>query len=118
MSPEEVKAARLELGLTQAELAERLRLSGANAGDTVRSWESGKRPISGPAQVAIEYMLKDPLRPNILEAIASGDVSKVIAILDPVAKRATRNASEKAGRLGVPVADGREGERRKPARDR
>jgi DNA-binding transcriptional regulator YiaG len=57
--PEQVKEARLRLELTQAELAERLRLAPATGKDTVRSWESGKRPITGPAQVAIEYMLRE-----------------------------------------------------------
>ena len=59
MTPADIKAARQRLGLTQAGLAGRLRLSGANAADTVRSWEAGRRPISGPAQVAIEMMLKE-----------------------------------------------------------
>jgi DNA-binding transcriptional regulator YiaG len=58
MQPEEVKAARKALGLTQEGLAAALRLQGVNAKDTVRSWESGNRPISGPAAVAIAYMLR------------------------------------------------------------
>jgi DNA-binding transcriptional regulator YiaG len=58
-TPEQVKAARARLGLTQAELADRLRLAPATGKDTVRSWESGKRPITGPAQVAIEFMLRE-----------------------------------------------------------
>lgn len=57
MSPEDVRTARQRLGLTQAELAERLRLAAATGKDTVRAWESGKRSITGPAQVAIEFML-------------------------------------------------------------
>lgn len=57
-TPERVKAARKALGLTQAQLAARLRLR-ANYGDaTVRSWEAGRREISGPAQVAIELLLQ------------------------------------------------------------
>jgi DNA-binding transcriptional regulator YiaG len=59
MTPAEVKAARKQLGLTQSQLAERLKITGKNAADTVRSWESGRRPISGPAQVAITLMLKE-----------------------------------------------------------
>lgn len=59
MRPEEVKAARLELGLTQAQLAAALGLNTTYGKDTVRSWESGRRPISGPAQVAITLMLKE-----------------------------------------------------------
>lgn len=57
MTPETIKAARLELGLTQRGLAEALRLSEPYGKDVVRSWESGRRPISGPAAVAIELML-------------------------------------------------------------
>lgn len=56
MTPSEVKAARKALGLTANGLAEALRL-GKNGGRTVRRWESGETPISGPAQVAIEMML-------------------------------------------------------------
>jgi len=59
VSPDDVRTARKRLGLTQAELAARLRLAPATGKDTVRSWESGKRPITGPAQVALEYMLRD-----------------------------------------------------------
>lgn len=55
MKPLEIKAARLALGMNQREFAEALRLSSQA---TVRSWESGRRPISGPATVAIELMLK------------------------------------------------------------
>ena len=55
MSPLEIKAARLALGMNQREFAEALRV-GSEA--VIRSWESGRRPISGPASVAIELMLK------------------------------------------------------------
>jgi DNA-binding transcriptional regulator YiaG len=55
MRPLEIKAARLALGMNQREFAEALRV-GSEA--VIRSWESGRRPISGPASVAIELMLK------------------------------------------------------------
>lgn len=58
MSGPDVKAARQRLGLTQEGLAEALLIPGPYGKDTVRSWESGRRPISGPAQVAIELMVK------------------------------------------------------------
>lgn len=58
MSPAELRIARKRLGLTQQGLAEALKLTGAYGKDTVRSWESGRRPISGPAKVAIELMVK------------------------------------------------------------
>ena len=53
MTPAEVKAVRVRLGLTQRELAEWLRLS-ANGDRSVHRWESGDTPISGPAEVALE----------------------------------------------------------------
>jgi len=56
MTPAEVCAARKALGLSQTGLAKALRL-GPNGGRTVRRWESGETPISGPAQVAIQLML-------------------------------------------------------------
>lgn len=56
MTPIEVKTARLALGMSQRELAETLRM-GLDGGRAVRRWESGDRPISGPASVAIEAML-------------------------------------------------------------
>jgi DNA (cytosine-5)-methyltransferase 1 len=58
VSPAEVTAARKRLGLSQAELAERLRM-GANGERTVRRWETGETPITGPASLALEYMLKE-----------------------------------------------------------
>jgi DNA-binding transcriptional regulator YiaG len=62
MSPAEIKEARLKLGLTQAQLAAALNLSEPYGKDVVRSWESGRRPISGPAQVAITLMLKEQMK--------------------------------------------------------
>lgn len=56
MNPDEIKAARARLGLSTNGLAEALRL-GKGGGRTVRRWEAGATPISGPAQVAIELML-------------------------------------------------------------
>jgi DNA-binding transcriptional regulator YiaG len=62
MTPEKVKKARQSLGLTQSELANWLKLASKNGGDTVRSWETQPtskrhRPITGPAQVAIEAFI-------------------------------------------------------------
>jgi DNA-binding transcriptional regulator YiaG len=58
---EQVAAARAALGLTQAELADALELGeglkAKNGKDTVRNWERGARPITGPARVAIRFML-------------------------------------------------------------
>ena len=44
---------------------------------------------------------------NIFEAIATGDVTRVIAIVDPAFKKAAREASERAHAKGIPVSDGR-----------
>ena len=48
----------MALGLTQQGLADALELDGKYSRDTVRSWENGMRPISGPAKVAIRLLLK------------------------------------------------------------
>lgn len=56
MTPQDVKDARHRLGLSAAELAKILRM-GAAGGRTVRRWESGETPITGPASVAIEALL-------------------------------------------------------------
>ena len=56
MSPDEIKAARQELGLTQRAMAEALALSNGDSA-TVRSWENGRRNPSGPVCTAIRLML-------------------------------------------------------------
>jgi DNA-binding transcriptional regulator YiaG len=56
MTPAEVRAARLALGMTQDQLAEALRMGG-DGKRAVRRWEAGEREISGPASVAIEALL-------------------------------------------------------------
>lgn len=59
MSKAEVRDARLALGFqTQQALADALGLEGTYSKDTIRSWESGKNPISGPARVALRLMLE------------------------------------------------------------
>jgi transcriptional regulator with XRE-family HTH domain len=58
MTKEEVRAARLELGLTQRQLAEALDFSATHSDATVRGWEAGRRVVGGPEGVAIRYMLK------------------------------------------------------------
>lgn len=60
MTPAEVKAARLALGFkSQEALADALGLEGKYRKDTVRSWESGRVPISGPSRLALRMMLRD-----------------------------------------------------------
>ena len=58
MTPQELKSARKRLGLTQAELA---RLLGVEP-QTVRRYETAEhhsthRPVSGPVETAVAYML-------------------------------------------------------------
>ena len=59
MSPFAVYCARRQLGLTQCGLAAMLRLANPNETGkrTIREWEKGHRPISGPASVALEALL-------------------------------------------------------------
>lgn len=68
MTPAEIKASRLRLGLTQAQLAERMRL-GKDGKRIVRGWEKGERKPSGPVLVALGYMLADcaPEGPSLAE---------------------------------------------------
>lgn len=56
-----LRAARQRLGVSAEVLAARLRLGGSG-GRTVRRWEAGEVPISGPAQVAIELLLGEAFR--------------------------------------------------------
>lgn len=56
MNSDEVRAARHMLGMTQDQLAKALRM-GLDGKRAVRRWEAGDRCISGPASVAIEFML-------------------------------------------------------------
>lgn len=48
----------MTLGLTQTQLAKRLRMKG-NGARQIRAWERGEAQITGPATVAIEYMLRE-----------------------------------------------------------
>ena len=54
---DDIRAARATLGLSAAGLADALRM-GKGGGRSVRRWEAGDGPISGPASVALELMLK------------------------------------------------------------
>jgi DNA-binding transcriptional regulator YiaG len=58
MTPNELRKARKRLGLSQAGLAEALRM-GANGGRTVRRWELGEIPVTGPASKAVELMIRE-----------------------------------------------------------
>lgn len=60
MSPPEITAIRKRYGLSQTELAAVLRISDIR---TIRRWEKGEVPISGPASIVLELMAADEL-PN------------------------------------------------------
>jgi DNA-binding transcriptional regulator YiaG len=56
VTPERIKKIRTGAGLTQAGLAAMLRLQGATGKRTVRRWESGEQPITGPASLLLELI--------------------------------------------------------------
>lgn len=56
MTPKQFKAAREKLGLSQAKLAEKIRVSGSR---TIRRWERSEREIPGPVQILIERMVDE-----------------------------------------------------------
>lgn len=58
MTPAEIKAIRNNAGLTQTELARLLRISDIR---TIRRWEQGDVPVSGPASIILELMAADEL---------------------------------------------------------
>ena len=66
MTPDELREARGRLGelwglgrpLRMSELGRALRLAGRDPGESVRDWERGHTPISGPVSVAVEAMLR------------------------------------------------------------
>ena len=55
MTPETFRAIRNRQGLTQSQMAARLRISDAR---TIRRWELGERPVSGPASLVMELLDK------------------------------------------------------------
>ena len=58
-TPEDVKAARAKLGMTLNQLAHALRMSPKNGERTIRRWEDGDYPVPGPAQIALETLVKE-----------------------------------------------------------
>ena len=53
MTPEQFKAIRKRAGLTTAGLAAHLRLADAR---TIRRYEDGSRPVSGPVSLLMEIL--------------------------------------------------------------
>ena len=82
--PENIKAARLQLGISQIKDLEALLETGA---DTVRQWESGRRPIPGPAKVALRLLLE--------KQAAGGTVAG--AILEPTMAPPANQAARAKG---------------------
>lgn len=53
MTPETFKRIRKKLGMTQTQLAAVLRVDDIR---TIRRWEKGERPVSGPASYLMELL--------------------------------------------------------------
>lgn len=58
MTPAELKAIRKRYGLTIRLLADLLRIRDEK---TIRRWEKGEVPVSGPASIVLELMDADEL---------------------------------------------------------
>ena len=56
LNHERILAMRKTLKLDQSQFAEFMRLKGKHARDTIYEWETGKRPISGPASLVVEAL--------------------------------------------------------------
>ena len=91
MTGHELRAARGRLGdlwslgrpLRMAELGRVLGLQGRDVGATVRDWERGKSPISGPAGLADAVVVVPGLGPGPVLAGQHGDkVDVVVAVPD------------------------------------
>ena len=65
MTPTQLRDARATLGqmhglgrpLKMSEMGRLLRLRGRDPGESIRDWERGHTPISGPVEIAVEAML-------------------------------------------------------------
>lgn len=58
MTPDDLRAARKTLGMTQKKLAEALRM-GKWGAQSVAKWEKGLLDVPGPITLGIEFLLKD-----------------------------------------------------------
>ena len=63
MTAAELRAVRESLGLSVADMGHALRLKGANAGRSVRDWESGRREPSGPVSLLYEAFADGRIKP-------------------------------------------------------
>ena len=64
MTRQEFKQARLELGMTQEQMATAV---GVTTGRTVRRWESGERGVNLSASMLVEILLRDKRAQNQTE---------------------------------------------------
>ncbi len=60
MTPSTFKTIRERAGLTQSGLAAFLRISDRR---TIRYWETGERPVSGPVSFLMELLAAGTIRP-------------------------------------------------------
>jgi DNA-binding transcriptional regulator YiaG len=64
MTPEEFKKARMDLGMSQNDMADFL---GVASDRTVRRWEEGEKDIPGPVLLVMELIFNVPEVANYLE---------------------------------------------------
>ena len=64
MTPTRIQAIRKQAGLSQTGLAALLRIADLR---TIRRWEKGDVPISGPASVVLEMLDRDELPARYME---------------------------------------------------
>lgn len=58
MTGDQLRDARMSLGLSLHGMADRLRM-GSRGADHLREMETGRRPVTGPIETAVELMLKE-----------------------------------------------------------
>jgi hypothetical protein len=58
MNGAELESARKRLKLSAADLGRRLYLIGRDPGQSVRLWETNRKPVPGPVRCAVELMLQ------------------------------------------------------------
>jgi len=69
MTPNRLKTLRETLGLTQTDVAILLGLSAVNGRRTVRRWEDGLIPITGPAAIVLQLMETGELPRRFFDAV-------------------------------------------------
>jgi hypothetical protein len=69
MTPAELTAGRVALGLRPVDLGRILELSGRDPGRYVREWEKGAHSVPGPVAVAVRLMVEAQARQSLQEAI-------------------------------------------------